>query len=268
MNDARANILLVDDHDENLLALEAILEPLGHRLVSVTSGAAALKQLLLEDFACILLDVQMPDLDGYELAELIKRRERSQHIPIVFVTALSKQEHHLYRGYSAGAVDYIFKPIDPSILRSKVAVFVELWEKNTQLRQQAAQLHEQELAALEQKSEERYRQLADAMPQIVWTSDVDGNATYFNRRWFEYTGTTPGEATAHAWHAVVHPDDLPAAVNRRDETLRTGETFEVEYRFRGGDGGYRWHLGRAIPIRNTQGTIDFWVGTATDIHDR
>ena len=264
----RANILLVDDHDENLLALEGILEPLGHRLVSVTSGTAALKQLLLEDFACILLDVQMPDLDGYELAELIKRRERSQHIPIVFVTALSQEEHHLYRGYSAGAVDYIFKPIDPNILRSKVAVFVELWEKNTQLQRQAEQLHEQELAAFERASEERYRQLADAMPQIVWTADVDGNATYFNRRWFEYTGTTPDEAGAHAWHAVVHPDDLPTVAARREQTLHSGETFEVEYRFRGSDGGYRWHLGRAVPMRNAEGDIDFWIGTATDIHDR
>ena len=116
--------------EENLLALEAILEPLGHRLVSVTSATAALKELLLDDFACILLDVQMPELDGFELAELIKRRERSQHIPIIFVTALSKEEQHVYRGYSAGAVDYIFKPIDPNILRSKVSVFVELWEKN------------------------------------------------------------------------------------------------------------------------------------------
>src|SRR5436190_24380174 len=129
MSAVRANILLVDDNEENLLALEAILEPLGHRLVSVTSGTAALKQLLLEDFACILLDVQMPDLDGYELAELIKRRERSQHIPIVFVTALSKEAQHVYRGYSAGAVDYIFKPIDPEVLRSKVSVFVDLWQK-------------------------------------------------------------------------------------------------------------------------------------------
>ena len=266
MSAACPNILLVDDNEENLLALEAILEPLGHRLVSVTSGTAALKQLLLEDFACILLDVQMPDLDGYELAELIKRRERSQHIPIVFVTALSKEEQHLYRGYSAGAVDYIFKPIDPSILRSKVAVFVELWEKNMQLQQQAKQLHAQELAAFRERSEERYRQLADAMPQIVWTSDVDGKATYFNRRWFEYTGTT--EAGPDAWHAVVHPDDLPVAVARRSETLRSGHTFEVEYRFRAADGSYRWHLGRAVPIRNVQGSIDFWVGTATDIHDR
>jgi PAS domain S-box-containing protein len=265
---AHAKLLLVDDREDNLLALEAILEPLGHRCVSVTSGSAALKQLLLDDFACILLDVQMPELDGFELAELIKQRERSQHIPIIFVTALSKEEKHVFRGYSAGAVDYIFKPIDPDILRSKVAVFVELWEKSRQLQEQALQLHEQELAALEQASEERYRQLADAMPQIVWTSDAQGAATYFNRRWFEYTGMAAEEAGPNAWHLVVHPDDLPLAVSRREQTLRSGETFEVEYRFRNAGGGYRWHLGRAVPMRAADGSIDFWIGTATDIHDR
>ena len=265
---SRAGVLLVDDREENLLALEAILEPLGHRLVSVTSGTAALKELLLDDFACILLDVQMPELDGFELAELIKQRERSQHIPIIFVTALSKEVQHVYRGYSAGAVDYIFKPIDATILRSKVSIFVELWEKTRQLQTQAEQLHAQELAALERAGEERYRQLADAMPQIVWTSDVEGRATYFNRRWFDYTGMAPADAGPNAWQLVVHPDDLPHAVSRREQTLASGETFEVEYRFRGRSGEYRWHLGRAVPIRNERGQIALWVGTATDIHDR
>jgi PAS domain S-box-containing protein len=263
-----ANILLVDDREENLLALEAILEPLGHRLVPVTSGVEALKQLLRDDFACILLDVQMPDLDGFEVAELIKGRERSQHIPIIFVTALSKEQRHVYRGYSTGAVDYIFKPIDADILRSKVSVFVELWQKNRQLQEQAELLHEQKLTALERASEERYRQLADAMPQIVWTADPSGDANYFNRRWFEYTGTDIAAAGPAAWQLAVHPDDLPLAVARREETLRSGETFEVEYRFRSADGEYRWHLGRAVPIRDDAGQIAFWVGTATDIHDR
>ena len=266
MSDAK--LLLVDDREENLLALEAMLEPLGHHCVSVTSGSAALKQLLLDDFACILLDVQMPELDGFELAELIKQRERSQHIPIIFVTALSKDERHVFRGYSSGAVDYIFKPIEPDILRSKVRVFVELWEKSRQLQEQAEQLHEQELAALEQASEERYRQLADAMPQIVWTSDAQGAATYFNRRWFDYTGMSAAAAGPNAWHVVVHPDDLPLAVSRREQTLRSGETFEVEYRFRDAGGRYRWHLGRAVPMRAADGSIEFWIGTATDIHDR
>jgi PAS domain S-box-containing protein len=263
-----ARLLLVDDREENLLALEAILEPLGHQLVSVTSGKAALKELLLNDFACILLDVQMPEIDGFELAELIKKRERSEHIPIIFVTALSKEDRHVYRGYSAGAVDYIFKPIDADVLRSKVSVFVELWQKTQQLQAQAQQIHEQELSALEQASEARYRQLADAMPQIVWTSDSHGGATYFNRRWFEYSGMSPEEAGPNAWTLVVHPDDLPSVVARREQTLVSGETFEVEYRFRAGDGTYRWHLGRAVPMRDEAGRIEFWIGTATDIHDR
>jgi PAS domain S-box-containing protein len=264
----RASVLMVDDREENLLALTAVLEPLGYRLVSVTSGTDALKELLLGDFACILLDVQMPELDGFELASLIKERKRSQHIPIIFVTALSKEDTHVYRGYSAGAVDYIFKPIDPSILRSKVSVFVELWAKNRQLQLQADMLHEQELAELERTSEARYRQLADAMPQIVWTSGVDGGATYFNRRWFEYTGMTPDESGPNSWHLVVHPDDLPGAVSKREQTLASGEPYEVEYRFRAADGTYRWHLGRAVPMRDAAGRIEFWVGTATDIHDR
>jgi PAS domain S-box-containing protein len=268
MSAERASILLVDDRPENLLALEAVLEPLGHHLVSASSGAQALREILLGEFACILLDVQMPELDGFELATLIKQRKRSQHIPIIFVIALSKEERHVYRGDSAGAVDYIFKPIDPGILCSKVSVFVELWEKTRQLQEQAQQLHEQELAALERAGEARYRQLADAMPQIVWTDDADGHATYFNRRWFEYTGMTPDETGPHAWELVVHPDDLPNAVARREATLESGETYEVEYRFRTHDGTYRWHLGRAVPMGDETGRIRFWVGTATDIHDR
>jgi PAS domain S-box-containing protein len=106
------------------------------------------------------------------------------------------------------------------------------------------------------------------MPQIVWTSDAAGATTYFNRRWFEYTGMTPEEVGPDAWHRAVHPDDLPAAVARRAQTLESGETFEVEYRFRNAEGQYRWHLGRALPLRAADGSIDFWIGTATDIDDR
>ncbi|MDX6427224.1 MAG: hypothetical protein QOD52_2629 [Gaiellaceae bacterium] len=263
------SLLLVDDRPQNLLALQAILEPLGYDLVSAGSGAEALRILLhRHDFAVILLDVQMPDLDGFEVAEVIKQRERTSMIPIIFLTALSKEERHVFRGYEVGAVDYVFKPFDPDILRAKVAVFVELWEKSQQIRRQAELLAEQELTELRRASAERYRQLADAMPQIVWTSDSVGKATYYNRRWFEYTGMTEGEVDATAWARVTHPDDLPDAVARRDQTLVDGSVFEVEYRFRAADGTYRWHLGRALPIRDEAGEIDFWIGTATDIDDR
>jgi PAS domain S-box-containing protein len=264
----QASILLVDDREENLLALRAILEPLGQTLVAVTSGAAALRELLREEFACVLLDVQMPDLDGFQLAELIKQRQRSEHIPIIFVTALSKETQHVFRGYSAGAVDYIFKPIDPDVLRSKVSVFVELWQKNRQLQEQERLLHEQHIGELARASEERYRRLADAMPQMVWTADASGSTTYLNRRWFETTGLGPGEPGSTRWYSAVHPEDLPLVRAARNKTLRSGESFELEARFRTTDGTYRWHLVRVLPIRAEAGDAESWIGTATDIDDR
>ena len=124
------NVLLVDDRQENLLALEAVLAPLNCRLVSATSGQEALRRLLHDDFALILLDVQMPELDGFETAEYIKRRRKTRNIPIIFVTAISKERQHVFRGYETGAVDYVFKPYDPELLRAKVRVFLELYEAN------------------------------------------------------------------------------------------------------------------------------------------
>jgi CheY-like chemotaxis protein len=136
----KAKILLVDDRPENLLALEAILSALDQTLVRASSGEEALKALLTEDFAVILLDVQMPGMDGFETAAHIKRRERTRDIPIIFLTAINHGPHHTFRGYAAGAVDYISKPFDPWVLRAKVSVFVELHMKNVQLREQATLL--------------------------------------------------------------------------------------------------------------------------------
>jgi PAS domain S-box-containing protein len=265
---AAVNLLLVDDREENLVALRAILEPLGEHMVSARSGEEALRALLHQDFACILLDVQMPGLDGFDTAELIKQRERSKSIPIIFLTAISKEDRHVFRGYSSGAVDYLFKPFDPEVLRSKVAVFVDLHRKTAEVKRQAELLREHDVAEERKVSEDRYRQLADAMPQIVWAADRAGRATYYNRRWYEYTGQSVEDAGEAGWKLAVHPDDLPAAVARREVTLASGEVFEAEYRFRAADGTYRWHLGRAVPISGAGGTVDFWIGTATDIHDQ
>jgi len=135
----QAKALLVDDRRENLVALEAILQGLPVETVSVTSGESALKQLLLEEFAVILLDASMPTMDGFETATHIKQRERTRHIPIIFLTALNYDARLAFRGYQIGAVDYITKPFDPWVLRSKVAVFVDLWLKNAELTVQAAE---------------------------------------------------------------------------------------------------------------------------------
>src|SRR5271155_2639889 len=121
----RIKILLVDDSPENLVSLEATLEGLGQDLVLARSGMEALRRLLEDDFAAILLDVKMPEMDGFQTAELIRARKRSRHTPILFLTGY-KNEEHLFRGYDLGAVDFLFKPIVPEVLQSKVAVFVEL----------------------------------------------------------------------------------------------------------------------------------------------
>jgi two-component system, sensor histidine kinase and response regulator len=136
----KAHILLVDDHPENLLALEALLSDLGQPLVKARSGREALKRLLDNDFAVILLDVQMPGMDGFETAALIRQREKSRHTPIIFLTAVGRSDEQVFRGYAVGAVDYLFKPFMPEVLRAKVAVFVELFQKTAEVRRQAEQL--------------------------------------------------------------------------------------------------------------------------------
>ena len=166
----RVKILLVDDSSENLVSLEAALESLGQELVLAQSGLEALRHLLNDDFAAILLDVKMPELDGFQTAELIRSRKRSRHTPILFLTAY-KNDEHLFRGYDLGAVDYLFKPIVPEILRSKVGVFVEL-SRNTALLQQHAEVL--------RKAEQKFRTLLEAAPDAMIISSEDGEISLVN----------------------------------------------------------------------------------------
>ncbi|MBI4474163.1 MAG: response regulator [Acidobacteria bacterium] len=153
MPDDKVNILIVDDHPENLLALEALLSDLGQNLVRANSGPEALRHLLNKDFAVILLDVDMPIMNGFETAQLIRQRDRSGHTPIIFLTAVNKAEQHVFHGYSVGAVDYLTKPFVADILRSKVAAFVELYKKTEQVQRQA-RLLQQVVRELESSNEE------------------------------------------------------------------------------------------------------------------
>ena len=161
------SILLVDDRPENLLALEAILEPLGEHLVRATSGEEALKEVLRRDFAVILLDVQMPGMNGFEVAQLIKSRERTRAIPIIFLTAISKEEAYVFRGYEVGAVDYMSKPFQPDILRSKVAVFVDLFRKQDQIRRQEELLRTSQRRELELRHRTELQETQARMAEVV-----------------------------------------------------------------------------------------------------
>ncbi|HTM22023.1 MAG TPA: response regulator, partial [Kofleriaceae bacterium] len=182
------DILVVDDRREDLLVIETILGDQGYGLVTATSAAAALRKVLEHDFAAILLDVRMPDMDGFELAAFIKQRERSRLTPIIFLTAASAEIGSIYRAYSVGAVDYLMKPLDPDVLRAKVAIFAELFRKDRRIREQAEQLRASELARLKVLNDRRYRNLAEAIPAIVWTADPEGKLTFVNRAWVDYTG--------------------------------------------------------------------------------
>ncbi|MBC7849061.1 MAG: response regulator, partial [Chitinophagaceae bacterium] len=177
-------ILLVDDREDNILSLEAILEPDGYQLVKANSGSEALKILLKEiDFALILMDVKMPVLSGFETAALIYERERLKHIPVIFITANNSGDEHIYQGYKAGAIDFIHKPLNPDLLRAKVAVFAELYRKTERLRTQekklvainkSLQTEIKEKNASEQKVQELNRQLMNNITKLEETNkDLD-----------------------------------------------------------------------------------------------
>ena len=270
MTEPGSTILLVDDKEANLAALEAILEPLGQRLLLARSGEEALKQLMVEEeVALILLDVRMPGLDGYETARLIKQRERTRFVPIVFLTGVGEDESEIFRGYEHGAVDYIRKPFDPNVLRSKARVFVELHTRGVALRQQAALLREHELAALERRSEERYRTLIDAMPQCVWAFTPDGEIAYANECWRRYAGLRRGETNLEVVRRYIHPEDAPVGGRIWRRAFERVEPFEVQFRLRRvSDGEWRWHLARGVPDRDENGKVLGWVVTATDIDDQ
>lgn len=157
----RARILVVDDVPANLLALRAVLEPLGQEVVEASSGEEALRELLRGDFACVLMDVQMPGLDGLETARLIRSRERTKHLPILFITALSREAAYVTRGYAQGAVDYLLKPVDPDILRAKVQVFVDLYRRGEEVKRQAVEL------AARRRAEEELQRASELEQQLV-----------------------------------------------------------------------------------------------------
>jgi PAS domain S-box-containing protein len=217
----QTSVLLVDDQPENLLALEAVLKPLGLNTVRATSGEQALRRLLDEDFAAILLDVQMPGMDGFETAQFIKQRERTQHIPIIFLTAIDKERQQVFRGYSVGAVDYLFKPFDPDVLRSKVQIFVDLYEKNAALKE----------------SEERFRTAFANAPIGIGLIDIDGRWLEVNRALSSLLGYPERELVGRMPWELSHKDDRAAERKGFQRILRGEATsYAAEKRYLHKDG--------------------------------
>ncbi len=159
----KVNVLIVDDRNENLIAMEALLDRPDIRVIKADSGNKALGMMLEFDFALVLLDVQMPEMDGFEVAELMRKKEKTKEIPIIFITAINKEDKYVFEGYGKGAVDYLFKPIDPEILRSKVNVFLDLHRKKMELENLINEKNHYivELHQLNQKIQEQQKELLE-----------------------------------------------------------------------------------------------------------
>ena len=380
------NVLIVDDRPENLLAIEAILEPLGETLVRANSGPEALTQLLSADFALVLLDVAMPGMDGFETAMRIKERKKTAAIPIIFLTANNPDERLILRGYEAGAVDYLFKPLTPEVVRSKVSVFCDLYRSREQSREAAADVARAQAAASEaregqkrltdvlerisdaffaldeqwrftyvnekaalllhrqrgellgkaiweefpetatsafydqyrravetqsaiafadyyppldswfevhaypspeglsvyfadasdkqraqrmlQESERRFRSLVEATTSAVWKVDKNGMLSAEEPDWNRLTGQSFEEMRGTGWLDAIHPDDREKTAAAWRRALSAGTNYEVEHRVRTPSGEYLEMFARAVPVFDSTGEIEEWVGTHTDITAR
>jgi PAS domain S-box-containing protein len=201
------SILLVDDDPNNLLALEAILDSPEHRLVKAQSADEALLALMREDYAAIVLDVQMPDLSGIELARLIKQRKRTQHIPILFLTAHYRENEHAVLGYDVGAVDYLTKPVHPAVLRSKVSVFVDLFRKTRALAEMNRSL---EAEVIERKTaEERFRVVVEAAPSAILVFNEEGTIVLVNSEAEILFGRPRAELLSSKLYHLLAEQDVP-----------------------------------------------------------
>ena len=281
--DERVNILMVDDQPAKLLSYEVMLAELGENLIKATSAKEALEILLKTDVAVVLMDVSMPELDGFELATMIRQHPRFQRTAIIFISAVHLTDLDRLKGYEHGAVDYISVPVIQELLRAKVRVFSELHRKTRQLEALNRDLERRVLertdelatkadllAQLNSKLIDKNQEL-DAIvgtaPDVIFSSKGDGHYEYVSDRFHEYAGTSAATLKNVTWLDYVHPEDLQRSKDFWTKCVQEGGRFEAEYRLRAKDGAYRWFRTRAVPIRDAEGNIIKWYGTCSDIHD-
>jgi PAS domain S-box-containing protein len=276
----RAKVLVVDDDERNLLAITNVLEDVAEVVVA-NSGEEALRQLLKTEFAVILLDVYMPGIDGYETAQIIRSREQTKRVPIVFLSAVNKESEHLLRGYSMGAVDYVFKPVEPVVIRSKVAVFVDLFLMTREIQRKARQeqaLLDANLRAnaerlrVEQElrlAEQRQAAIIESLPIVLYLEEIDadpripkfvsGNFQAVTGYAFEDIQSAPA-----LWAERLHPEDRERALEALG-ARRSGEALAVEYRWQCADGQYKHFLDQAVLLRDSFGNPVEFAGTLLDV---
>lgn len=258
---SKASILMVDDTPENLVALEAVLAELGQNLVKARSGEEALRLLLRQEFAVILLDVNMPGLNGFETAQMIRQRKSTEHIPIIFVSAISTSDTHLFKGYALGAVDYIFTPVIPDVLRSKVSVFVELLKKTEEAKLQAEQLRQMEEREHQQRLNEAAKRLELQTKQnrfftlsidLLAITDFEGEFKELNPAWVRVLDLSEVELKSRPFWCRM--DDTGQAATRRalNEAVNDRRPVNFEAQLACRDGSYRCFAWTVAPYAADQ----------------
>jgi len=258
-NDSTANILIVDDDVKSLMAMEALLAGPGREIVTAKSGAEALRCLLRRDFALILLDVRIPDMDGFETATLIRQRERSRYTPIIFISAIDTLESDVFRGVASGAVDYLFKPVVPQVLQTKVAVFVDLFQMNERLKRQAVR-----------QSEERFRLIVESLQDYaVFMMNPEGRVTLWNRGAERMWGWGQQEVLGEPFARFYSADERDA--NPPDpalaQTIAHGRHEEEGWRKRK-DGSRFWANVVYTTVQDDRGDLVGFSAVTRDLTDR
>lgn len=244
-------ILIVDDRQENVFSLRTVLEQYGFRTDAALSGEEALKKVLKQEYALIILDVQMPVMDGFEVAEALTGMNKTKDIPIIFLSAVNTHKRFITKGFESGAVDYLTKPVDPDILMLKVRNFYRLYEKNSALKEA-----EKELTA----TVNELHSTLESLPQLAFTANRNGELQFVNKQWFQFATTKDS-----------FPETQTGTASLRDkwlESIKAESPIEIEVCIkRIKDGEYYYHLLRATPVYVNE-SISRWVGTLTSIHEQ
>ena len=241
-------ILLADDNADMRHYLKRLLRA-QYDVEAVADGQAALTAARIQMPDLVLTDVMMPKVDGFELLRQLRLDPQTREIPILLLSARAGEDAAI-EGLEAGADDYLVKPFSARELLARVATTLELGRSR-----QAA-------------NQQRFRFLAESIPQMVWTADAQGQVDYYNPRWFDYTGLTLAQTQGWGWQDIIHPDDRASNIEAWTQAVKKGVSYDIEHRLKRADGSYRWHLTRALPMLDEQSQVIRWFGTCTDITER
>lgn len=248
----RPVLLLVDDVPDNLMALEGLLRRDDLTIVKAGSAKEGLEVLLERDVSLAIIDVRMPEIDGIELARLMRGSERTRRVPIIFLTGSGRRPERALEGYDAGAIDYLIKPVDGRILAGKVDALLSLDAQRRALR----------------RGEQRFRSLVEATAQVVWCAAPDGRVVVDSPTWRAFTGQTWEEFQGDGWLQAVHPDDRTRARAAWETAVASWSASACEYRLRRADGGHVWTAARSAPVLDERGKLVEWVVAHTSIAEQ